>query len=287
MEHPPPKKMDCRSILVWLANRKDGESMNEIKQLSELALYLKHAFVAYSQHDYEQLHQELRARYDQQIMEAFMNRHPGWSVVEGNAACMMYLYRNWAFAEKAEENATQLIAIADDLIENYEDCDDTFLTADAAAETIKIADRVYDFSQCVLKDQHLFIFLFATRHKKEDSFCRCMTTSDGSLAADIYMLVPHIDHEAIPQSMFLHELGHCVNIALTGNPEVPPEDFALVASLIGVNQEDCDVSEFFAHCFAMSLLIESELINADPFKRVPLSHKQIFRTYFQYKIQKP
>ena len=65
--------------------------MNEIKKLSELALYLKQSAETYSQPDYEQLHQELRARYEQQIMEAFMERHPGWSVVEGNAACMMYL----------------------------------------------------------------------------------------------------------------------------------------------------------------------------------------------------
>ena len=69
--------------------------MNTIRKLSELAVYLKQAAETYSQRDYEQLHQELRARYEQQIMEAFMNRHPGWSVVEGNAACMMYLYRNW------------------------------------------------------------------------------------------------------------------------------------------------------------------------------------------------
>ena len=259
--------------------------MNEIKQLSELALYLKHASVAYSQHDYEQLHQELNARYEQQIMEAFMNRHPRWSVIEGNAACMMYLYRNWAFAKEVEENAAQLKALADDLIENYEECEKEFLTADAAIETMKMADRVYDFSKRILKGQHLLIFLFQTRHKKEDSFCRCMNMSDGSVAADIYILVPHKDHEATPQSMFLHELGHCVNIALTGNPEVPPEDFALVASLIGVNQEDCDVSEFFAHCFAMSLLLEPDLLNADPFNTVPQNHKQMFRTYFQHKIQ--
>lgn len=261
--------------------------MNEITKLSELAVYLKQAVATYSQHDYEQLHQELCARYEQKIMEAFMDRHPGWSVIEGNAACMMYLYRNWAFAEKAEENAAQMKGLADGLIENYEDCKEEFLTADAATETMKIADRVYDFSEHVLKGQHLFIFLFQTRHKKEDSFCRCMNMADGSVAADIYMLVPHVDHEAAPQSMLLHELGHFVNIALTGNPEVTPEDFALVTSLIGMNQEDCDVSEFFAHCFAMSLLIEPDLLNADPFKTVPQNHKQMFQAYYNYKINRP
>ena len=51
--------------------------MNEIRKLSELAVYVKQASEVYSQHDYEQLYQELRARYEQQIMEAFMDRHPG------------------------------------------------------------------------------------------------------------------------------------------------------------------------------------------------------------------
>ena len=258
--------------------------MNEIRKLSDLTMYLRQAADTYSQRDYEQLYHELRARYEQQIMEAFMDRHPGWSVVKGNAACWMYLYRNWAFEEKAEENAAKLKALADDLIENYEDCEKEFLTADAAIETMKIADRVYDFSERILKGQHHFIFLFQARHKKEDSFCRCMNMLDGSVTADIYMLVPHKDHEATPQSMFLHELGHCVNIALTGNPEVVPADFALVTSLIGVKQEGCDVSEFFAQCFAMSLLIEPDLLNADPFAMAPQKHKEIFRQYFKMAI---
>ena len=259
--------------------------MNEIRKLSELAVYLKQAAETYSQHDYEQLHQELQARYEQLIMETFMDRHPGWIVVEGNAACMMYLYRNWSFSRKVKENAAQLKALADDLIENYEDCDDTFLTADAATETIKLANRVYNFSQRILKDQHLFIFLFQARHRKEDSFCRCMNMTDGSVAADIYMMIPHKDYEATPHSMFLHELGHCVNIVLTGDPETLPEDFILVMKLIGVDKVECDISEFFAHCFAISLLIEPELLIADPFKTVPQNHKQMFRVYFQHKIQ--
>lgn len=134
--------------------------MNTIKKLSELAAYMKRAVETYSQRDYEQLHQELRARYEQQIMEMFMDCHPGWSVVEGNAACMMYLYRNWSFSRRSEENVAQLTALADDLIENYKECEEKILTAEVAIETMQIADRVYNFSQRILKDQHLFIFLF-------------------------------------------------------------------------------------------------------------------------------
>ena len=258
--------------------------MNTIKKLSELAVYLKRAVETYSQRDYEQLHQELCARCDQLIMEAFMDRHPGWSIVEGNAACMMYLYRNWSFSRRVEENVAQLSALANDITENYDDCDDKFLTAEAAAETIKVAERVYDFSKRVLREQHLFIFLFHAKHRTEDSFCRCMNMTDGSVAADIYMLIPHKDLDTTPQSMLLHELGHCVNIALTVDPEIPPEDFALVMKLIGVDAVECDIPEFFAHCFAMSLLIEPELLITDPFKMVPINHKQMFRDYFKIKF---
>ena len=259
--------------------------MNTIMKLSELAAYMKRAVETYSQRDYEQLHQELRARCDQLIMEAFMDRHPGWSVVEGNAACMMYLYRNWSFSRKTKENAAQLFVLSNDIAENFEECDDVFMTAEAAAKTMKIAERVYDLSKRVLHDQHIFILLFQAKHRTEDSFCRCMNMTDGSVAADIYMMIPHKDYEATPHSMFLHELGHCVNIALTGDPETPPENFALVMKLIGAYKIECDVPEFFAHCFAMSLLIEPELLIADPFKTVPKSHKQMFRTYFEYRMQ--
>ena len=51
-----------------------------------------------------------------------MDRHPGWSIVEGNAACMMYLYRNWSFSRRVEENVAQLSALANDITENYDDC---------------------------------------------------------------------------------------------------------------------------------------------------------------------
>lgn len=259
--------------------------MNTIKKLSELAVHLKQVAETYSQHDYEQLHQELRARYEQQIMEAFMDRHSGWSIVEGNAACMMYLYRNWSFSRKAKENAAHLSALADDIAENFEECDDVFMTAEAAVKTMEISERVYDFAKQVLHHQYMFIFLLQAKHRNEDSFCRCMKMADGSVAADIYMLIPHKDYEATPQSMFLHELGHCVNIALTGEPEVSPEDFTLVMKLIGVDKAECDIPEFFAHCFAMSLLIEPELLSADPFKVVPQNHKQLFRTYFHNKLK--
>ncbi len=93
-----------------------------------------------------------------------------------------------------------------------------------------------------------------------------------------------MEQTATQQSILLHELGHGVNLALTGNVELQPEDFLLVTSLIGLVQSSYDRKEFFAHCFAMSLLVEPDLQKADPFCKVPQKDKQLFRTYFQYKL---
>ena len=55
-------------------------------------------------------------------------------------------------------------------------------------------------------------------------------------------------------------------------------------NLIQKQLYELNIPEFFAHCFAMSLLIEPELLITDPFKMVPINHKQMFRDYFKIKF---
>lgn len=86
--------------------------------------------------------------------------------------------------------------------------------------------------------------------------------------ADIYILTPKKDNQATPQSILLHELGHMVNLILTGDVGKLPEDFAVITSLLNLNINKNDQNEFFAHCFAMSLLSETELVPFDPFPMV-------------------
>ena len=93
--------------------------------------------------DLVQLHEKERA----QCREGTLAQ-----LLEGNAVCMMYLYRNWSFSPRVEEDTAQLTALAEDIIDNYEECDGVFLTEEVVAETMKIADRVYVFSRRVLKD---------------------------------------------------------------------------------------------------------------------------------------
>lgn len=57
------------------------------------------------------------------------------------------------------------------------------------------------------------------------------------------------------------------------------------SSLLPLNLDGVEWKEFFAHGFAMSLLIEPELNTADPFAMVPKTDKKVFRSYFAYKLK--
>lgn len=259
--------------------------MIRITSFKELTQFLRKIANAYCQADYAQLYQELQLRYEQQIFSAFLDGHPSWSIVQREIAYTLLLYHNWNFSGDRAENARQMAAIAQELEQHYSDTEKMPISMQAAETVVRAVERTYLFSRHIWKEHHTLIFLLPATHKTEDSFCRCYQSADGKMQADIYLLVPHKDLSATPQSILLHEIGHMINLALTGTMEVQPDDFQVVSSLLHLNLDGVDNKEFFAHCFAMSLLSEPELTSADPFTMVPKIDKKVFRTYFTYKLK--
>ena len=259
--------------------------MIRITSFQELTQFLRKIASAYCQADYVQLYQELQLRYEQQIFSAFLDGHPSWSIVQGESAYALLLYHNWSFSRDQAENARQMTALAQEIEQQYTDTDNMPISTEDAEIVMRAAERVYRFSWHIWKEHHTLLFLLPATHKTEDSFCRCYQRADGKMQADIYLLVPHKDFSATPQSILLHEVGHMINLALTGTMEVQPADFQVVSALLHLDLNGVDRKEFFAHCFAMSLLIEPELTSADPFTMVPKTDKTIFRSYFTYKLK--
>lgn len=259
--------------------------MMRITSFQELTQFLRKIASVYCQADYAKLYQELQLRYEQQIFSAFLDGHPSWSIVQGEIAYTLLLYHNWNFSRDRAENARQMTALAQEIEQQYTDTDKLPISTEDAEIVMRVAERVYRFSRHIWKGHHTLIFLLPATHKTEDSFCRCYQRADGRTQADIYLLVPHKDFSATPQSILLHEVGHMINLALTGTMEVQPDDFQVVSALLHLDLNGVDSKEFFAHCFAMSLLIEPELTSADPFTIVPKTDKTIFRSYFTYKLK--
>lgn len=259
--------------------------MIRITSFEKLTQFLRKIADTYCQADYVQLYQELQLRYEQQIFSAFLDGHPSWSIVQGEAAYTLLLYHNWRFSRDRAENARQMIVIAQEIEQHYSDTEKMPISMEAAETVVRAVERTYLFSRHIWKEHHTLIFLLPAIHKTADSFCRCYQSADGKIQTDIYVLVPHKDLSATPQSILLHEIGHIINLALTGTMKVQPDDFQVVSSVLHLNLDGVDNKEFFAHCFAMSLLMEPELNSADPFTMVPKMDKTIFRTYFTYKLK--
>ena len=259
--------------------------MLRITSFKKLTQFLRKIANTYCQADYAQLYQKLQLRYEQQIFSAFLDGHPSWSIVQGEIAYTLLLYHNWNFSGNRAENARQMTAIAQKIEQHYSDTEKAPISMEAAETVMRAVERVYLFSRHIWKEHHTLIFLLPAIHKTEDSFCRYYQRADSRMQADIYLLVPHKDLSATPQSILLYEIGHMMNLALTGAMEVQPDDFQVVSALLHLNLDGVDCKEFFAHCFAMSLLIEPELIAADPFTMVPKKDKKIFQSYFTYKLK--
>ena len=256
--------------------------MKSIHSFMSFVEYLQTIVKTFAQCDYQQLHQELRLNYEHLLMDAFLKHHPSWSIVHDETACAMFLYRNWIFSKDQLENARQIAALAEDLAHNYSDADEKPISTEVAETAMHVVERIYRFSDCIWRERHRWIFLLPALHKTEDAFCRCYQKSDGTVEADVYLPVPHKDSLATPQSILLHEIGHMINLSLTGTMEVQPDDFEVVSALLHLNLNGVDKKEFFAHCFAMSLLIEPELIPTDPFTMVPETDKRLFQNYFKH-----
>ena len=187
--------------------------MIRITSFQELTQFLRKIASAYCQADYAKLYQELQLRYEQQIFSAFLDGHPSWSIVQGESAYALLLYHNWSFSRDQAENARQMAALAQEIEQQYTDTDKMPISTEDAEIVMRAAERVYRFSWHIWKEHHTLIFLLPATHKTEDSFCRCYQRADGRMQADIYMLVPHKDFSATPQSILIHEIGHKIGRA--------------------------------------------------------------------------
>ena len=81
-------------------------------------------------------------------------------------------------------------------------------------------------------------------------------------------------------SILLRGLGHVLNLSLTGDIAVVPEDFFSFGemSFLGLSTTYRDQApEFFAHCFSMGITSRPEFHQYDAFPTVKPEHKAYMR----------
>jgi hypothetical protein len=96
------------------------------------------------------------------------------------------------------------------------------------------------------------------------------------------------DDSIAPEYVFLHELGHVLQVAITGSDQLVPEEFInFNNSLPNVNlkQGDCEAPDLFADTFAVAVMQGTCLHQFNPF---PFSDQlnETFETFHTKLLEK-
>ena len=260
-------------------------NIDHCKTFCALGDYLKEqaARPDLQQAECKQLYGTLEEHCQRHYLNSLLSGHRCWYICDGTSAVYTYLYRNWRYQNSLKANREYLMEIADHLQQDYFCADGPQITVQEIMHILSTLDECYNFSQKVLGHELLYLLLPNDAHRAYDALCRPYAIPDRHLTCDI--ILPHIrrDTKINPGSMLLHELGHLLNIKLTGSLLVLPEQFVQLDSLMRTTQTENSIeqlSELFAHLFAMTMLRHSELKQYDSYSPLPEDIQAVFTAYF-------
>lgn len=236
-----------------------------------------------------QLHRSLEEAWERISIDSFLGGHPYWIVCAGKTACQLFLCRLWRNCGTKEQNLGQLRLILEHLQTEFVSTGGLQIAPKSAESLLRLLDEDLDFSQKVLAPEPMLVFLTDCGHRSYDAFCRPYLLDDNVAVCDIFLMHILRDKHSSPESMLLHELGHVLNVRLTGDIAVIPPAFLDFGEPFfpGLGTKHRSIAgELFAHCFAMGVFSRHpELRELDPFTMVTTEDKQAFGQFMEALIR--
>ncbi len=219
---------------------------------------------------------------------AIIDRHPGWIVCEGHRAAELYLCRNWRRSGKLDDEKERLRALAEQMKKDFIAVQNERVDLGMVKKIMRALDEQDRFTEKVLGGQQLLILSAGCTHQRFSALCRPYIYQDDPFSCDIYLFQRTAgDRSTSWGSILLHELGHVLNLRLTGDISVVPDDFLSFAEWFfpGLSTKyRASAPEFFAHCFAMGVASRPGMECYDAFPNIQKEHKQLFDAYMRSKI---
>lgn len=100
----------------------------------------------------------------------------------------------------------------------------------------------------------------------------------------LYLLHIKKDCAASPEYVLFHELGHVLHTMLTGSYNAVPGSFFKMAEPMFRGQSTThrdSAPEFFADCFSMGVMQDSEWSKFDPYTQIYAEDKRLFERYMR------
>ena len=234
------------------------------------------------------LHDQVEHTLIMAANEAIIDRHPGWILCEGRRAAELYLCRNWRRGGQLEDEKTRLRVLAEQMKKDFIAAQNERIDLRPLERIMRDLDEQNHFTAKVLGEEPLLILSAGCSQRCFSALCRPYIYQDDSFSCDIYLFQRTAeDHGTSWGSILLHELGHVLNLRLTGDISAAPDDFLSFAEPFfpGLSTKyRTSAPEFFAHCFAMGVASRPGLERYDAFLNIQNEHKQLFDAYMRSKI---
>ena len=162
------------------------------------------------------------------------------------------------------------------------------LTVEAEEKILFTLTQKFPFWEIASANSPLVILNLNSTNKYYNSFCGTDVNSKSSV---IYMYNLN-DNTIAAEYVFLHELGHVLQIALSGSTQNVPNEFIQfhesLSNVTKLEQGSEEAIEAFADTFAISVMRGTELSDFDPFnfhdalnERFEAFYIDLFRKYYR------
>lgn len=205
-------------------------------------------------------------------------------IFDEDKSAAMYLNLRWQKCPNIKDNLLALESIIDIINNEITFPQGPIISNSSINGIVKYLNRIYGYSEKVLKYKPLTILRFQNSDKRWNACCTTVITENDKIETIISVYHRHADSNASPEYIFFHELGHVLQIAVTGSCKEVPESFLHIASPIfpGLDTEYLDQApEFFADCFAMGAMLCSPFSTLCPFANIQYNDKNLFRFYMK------
>lgn len=235
----------------------------------------------------KKLYSYVEQTYTLAMKGAILDKHPQWCVQGYQRAAELYLYQNWPHSETGKNIMIKLNMLVGQMKSDFSLSEGEQLSMASIESILCYLDQQDHYSEKVLKNGKLMILSAGCSHRQFNALSRPRIYQDDSFCCDIYLFHRKKNENSSLKSILLHELGHVLNLSLTGDISVVPEDFFSFGEMFFPELSTMyrkQAPEFFAHCFSMGITSRSEFHQYDAFPTVKPEHKKLFDAYMRAKI---
>jgi len=205
-----------------------------------------------------------------------------YSFFDENESVLIYLDLLWPQNKSCKQSRKQLMKIIEDISIQITEPQGPIISNDSINKIMNYLNTECDFCSAVLKNKLFFILRFPYSNKKWNACCYTTCNKTNLISHHLFLYHVNLDELSSSEYVFLHELGHFLQIAVTADATVVPKSFLEIAEPFfpGIRNDFPEQApEIFADCFAMGIMVNSPFEAHDPYTGIRKEDKKLFKLY--------